>query len=107
MFDNPTKFDFKAFIPTLLSVCLWVAFSTATVAQQGAPTSSSNEQVGQDNSGEEEGENSDDLATTESKQQTNPVPKQGEPSKNPAPGEVFNPTEEISEDSPVPFPVDI
>ncbi len=28
-------------------------------------------------------------------------------SKNKPPKEVFNPTEEISEDSPVPFPVDI
>lgn len=27
--------------------------------------------------------------------------------RNKTPGEIFNPTEEISEDSPVPFPIDI
>lgn len=96
----------KAIFILLISLVLTFKLS----AQTGSPikTTSNDQQQKTEQADEQpiDAESSNAANTTESK--TNESALKPEPKKKPEPRkEVFRPSEEISEDRPVPFPVDI
>jgi len=86
----------------LISIAIFSAVESVSYAQQ-APTADSTAPKELSEEERKKAEALEEEAREKAKQQR----EKEEASKTKAPKKVFKPTEEISEDSPVPFPVDI